>query len=196
MQSFRTPKNVQQPSQGESSSPWPDSPKGSAQGGICPREGARMALISQDERSKAGPLQLPSPSSLQRIAELLHLRLQLEGQRCTPAFWNHTQKGSGASISPQQQTNLRLIVQTKLPVGVYTGLRVRCKVRLTTSWFLLFTPATGISQVKRGFFVLSPHYSKRLANTGWMKIPSFLSSCLLAGIGWRRKPPQPFPGNT
>lgn len=57
------------------------------------REGAQMAFISQEEIKKVGPLQGPSPSSPQRLAELLHLSfsgLQLDGQRYVPTFFGIT----------------------------------------------------------------------------------------------------------
>lgn len=83
----------QKTSQGESSSPWPDSLRTVPRDGFpnqsgCPREGLQAVFISQDDCKKGGPPQIPSPSSPQRVAEPLHLSgLQLEGQRCAPSFF-------------------------------------------------------------------------------------------------------------
>lgn len=56
----------------------------------CPRKGVQAVSISKDECNKWSSAKIPSPSSPQRMAELLHLNLsglQLEGQRCAPSFF-------------------------------------------------------------------------------------------------------------
>lgn len=92
VQPLEMPKTTKKTSQGESSSPWPDSLKDRAQG--CYRwiqirqaalGGGAGCVHHQEECKEGAPPQNPSPSSPLRVAELLHPNLSglwPEGQRC------------------------------------------------------------------------------------------------------------------
>lgn len=104
----------------------------------CPREGLQTVLISQDDIKKVGPLEVPSPSSPQRLAELLHLNLsglQLEGLRCAPTFFGIMPR----RLRCQHQSpavNELVIKCTKKPVSrgcAHVRLREGCKVKSITS---------------------------------------------------------------
>lgn len=154
--------------------------------------------------SKVSPFQVPSPSSPQRVAELLHLSLsglQLGRQRHAPTFFGIMPRRLRCQHRSLAVNELVIKCTNKTASRSHAYVRLRCKVRLITSCVLLavwFTLGTGISQVKPGSFVLSPSYSKDvvLGRHRQDENPLFLCQLLLGRdkveVDADSKPPQPF----